>query len=290
MNRMLGKIHSLLQPCVEEGEFRLGPLPAEVRAAAALMQWMADELPTSRILLQSEAKAHHRSWPNVKEWQSFMKAIDGLTVEIGLGAERGDADARKSDFGAVTEDVDAMQGEAEAMSAATATFDHARSQLLKECRLMMEVSPGANAPTKASERRFLPSDSQRQVYRELVQDYYREFIVGKELKHKDLMVHWAAVYDAIVNRTGLRDCPFLGPEFDAFLYDFCGIAYNESSTRRGRYRTIQDLRARFLELRHECPMYQDFMDYRNEMTKIISRQHRVVGRSGSDVPRKLFSD
>lgn len=255
MNRLLSKLNTLLMPRLEHQGCRLGPLAAEIRASAELMRWFASELPEARAMLADEMVAQHRNWPNVMDWRNFVRAIESLTVDL---------------------DTEAI-----------GDFDEARDLLLEECRQMLSVAPGAAAPGKASQGTFLPTDSQRRVYRELVLTYYREYIVGKDLKHKELMLHWAAVYQAIADRTGLRDVPFCGPEFDAFVYDYCGIAYNVSNTRRGRYRSVQDLWARCMNVQEYCPQRQDFSHLRSQMIQIIGSQQRVVERHGSDVPRRL---
>lgn len=263
MNRLLSKLNILLMPCVEAECYRMGPLPGEIQASADLMLWFADELPASRLLFADELVAQHRNWPNVHDWQVFVKAIEGLSVD--------EAESKR---------VLTLRVPFEA-------FEQARAKLLSECRLMLKEAPGAGAPSKTSRTLFLPNDSQRRVYREHVLQYYQEYIVGKNLKHKELMVHWAAVYQAIADRSGLREVTFCGPEFDAFLFDYCGIAYNTSTSRRGRYRTIQDLRTACLDTRAECAQRQDFNIYRSNMNRIIGSQQRVVKSHGSDVPRKL---
>lgn len=264
MNRLLSKLNILTQPRVVIEGFCLGPLPAEIRASAELMTWFASELPASRDEFQTELVAQHRNWPNVHDWRNFVKAIEALSVE---------ADGKTT----------------ASETTANEAFARARTQLLEQCRLMSEVAPGASEPRRAYTSPFLPSDSQRRVYREHVQAYYQEYIVGKNLKHKDLMLHWAAVYQAIADRSGIRrEVPFCGPDFDEFVYDYCGIAYNNSTSRRGRYRSIQDLRARCLDTGQECPQRQDFLFFRSNMNRIISSQMRVVDRRGSDVPRNPF--
>lgn len=277
MNRLLSKLNILTQPRVVIEGFCLGPLPAEIRASAELMTWFAGELPATREEFQTELVAQHRNWPNVHDWRNFVKAIEALSVET---------DGITSAKVANTSRTEPKPTSAEAQ--AIDAFAQARTELLEQCRLMLELAPGAAAPTKACNSPFLPNDSQRRVYREYVQTYYRENIVGKNLKHKDQMIHWAAVYQAIADRTGLCNVPFCGPAFDAFVFDYCGIPYNASATPRGRYRSIQDLNARCMDRSTDCPQRADFDLYRRAMNEIIGRQQRVVPRRGSDVPRKLI--
>lgn len=258
MNRLLSKLHTLLLPRVELEGVSLPPLPAEVRAAADLMRWLAGELPASRLLFLDEMLAQHRRWPNVNDWQGFQRAVEQLTAPAEAA------------------------GGAELMA-----FDEARQLLLAEARLMAEVAPGAAAPAKARSGLFLPTDSQRRVFRELVLTYHRDYIEGKGLKHKEQMLHWAAVYQAVAEWTGLRGAAFCGPEFDAFVYDYCGIAYNASSSRRGRYRSVQDLLARCLDVGQTCPQRDDFNRFRSAMVRLINGQQRIVSRTGSDVPTPL---
>jgi len=281
MNRLVNKLNTLLQPRIEQADCYLGPLTSEIRTSADLMLWFADELPVSRTLLADELVVQHRNWPNVHDWRNFVKAIEALSAE----PVRIQHPTRADSVGGT---ADAYPDQGTTMDMVMQAFADAQARLLTECQLMLAEAPGAKEPKKACHSPFLSTDSQRRVYREHVQAYYREYIVGKDLKHKDLMVHWAAVYQAIADRIGIRkEVPFCGPDFDEFVYDYCGIAYNNSPSRRGRYRSIQDLRARCVDIEQSCPQREDFLCYRSNMNRIISSQMRVVGRSGSDIPRKL---
>ena len=268
MSRLRNKLNALLLPLVEYEEVRHGPmsngpmeaeghesmpngpLPAEIQAGAELMGWMADELPLCCLLLREEPVRLHRHWPNVNDIKDFAKAIEGLSVEDGH-------------------------------------FNEQQTRLLEALQPLLRLAPGAAAPGKARRSAFLPTDSQRRVYREHVLAYYQTHIEGRDLKHKDQMLHWSAVYQAIAERSGLRGLPFFGPEFDDFVYNYCGIAYNRSANPRGRYRTIQDLRAACLDMKQPCPQRQDFQLYRSQMVQLICGQQREVERQGSDVPRPL---
>ena len=221
------------------------------------MEWLAGELPTSRMLLDEEASQQRRSWPNIHDWRRFVTAIEQLRT-----GETPDP-----------------------------AFEQARRHLIDECRLMMKDAPGAAAPGKARLNSFLPNESQRRMYKQYVLDYYQLYIRGKDLPHKVQMLHWAAIYQAICERTGLRDLAFHGPEFDRFIYDYCGIAYNKSAQPRGRYRTIQDLRALCIDMNSPCPQRQDFQNYRSRMVHLMIGSRPEVPRSSpsSDVPR-LFDD
>lgn len=279
MSRLRNKLNALLLPLVEHeevvhgvmaaeghGAMPDGPLPAEIQAGAELMGWMADELPSCCLLLREEPARRHRHWPNVNDLKDFATAIGGLSVETG---ERG------------------LQN-APPLAAAITSFNHQQTRLLEALQPLLRLAPGAAAPTKARRAAFLPTDSQRRVYREHVLAYYQAYIEGRDLKHKEQMLHWAAVYQAIADRSGLRGQPFFGPEFDDFVYNYCGIAYNRSANPRGRYRTIQDLRSACLDMQQPCPQRQDFQLYRSQMVQLICGQQREVTHQGSDVPRRLF--
>ena len=291
MSRLRNKLNALLLPLVEyeeeghgpmaaglRGPMVTGPLPAEIQAAAELMGWMADELPLSCQLLREEPVRRHRHWPNVNDVKDFAKAIEGLKIEDGVrGLQNTDPLATKV----------SPNDDADPKTMAISQFNEQQTRLLEALQPMLRLAPGAAAPAKARRSAFLPTDSQRRVYREHVLAYYQAYIEGRDLKHKDLMLHWAAVYQAIAQRSGLRGLPFLGPEFDDFIYNYCGIAYNRSANPRGRYRTIQDLRAACLDMSQPCPQRQDFQLYLSLMVQLICGQQREVTHQGSDVPRPL---
>ncbi|MDO4959703.1 MAG: hypothetical protein Q4E68_10695 [Prevotellaceae bacterium] len=122
--------------------------------------------------------------------------------------------------------------------------------LLKKMRKdAREADAKKRAASRKGVRMFLPSDSQRRIYSGYVRAYHDIYIDKQDVPHKQLMLHYAAIYHAIAIKTGLsRDC-FHGPDFDSFMIYDCGIIYNSSDKPRGRYRQVQDTFLRYKDCR-----------------------------------------
>lgn len=101
-------------------------------------------------------------------------------------------------------------------------------------------------------KHFLKSAEQEKNYRKHVLAYYQRYLCYGEVSHKQQMLHWAAIYHVIAERTGSlfdkndkRKLVFHGPEFDRFVKEYCGIPYNESNNAKGRYRQVGDVFRKF---------------------------------------------
>lgn len=140
---------------------------------------------------------------------------------------------------------------------------------------------------------FLRKSSHHIIYKEHVRAYYYKYIDGKDISHKQLILHNAAIYFAIAYNTGIDTTQFHGPDFDKFMYTYCGIVYNNSDTPRGRYRQVADVYLKYSKMiRHgavlpdkqsELKARRDFLTYKNNMLDIISGRNRL-DRKAACVP------
>lgn len=172
----------------------------------------------------------------------------------------------------------------------------ALTRLLNEMRELASTSTAADASVF---KHFLPKETQRVTYRRYAHTYYSNHISGRNLSHKQLMVHWAAIYDVIAERTGIKydlrtnTLMFYGPEYDHFLIDFCGIRYNESDDRKGRYRQVGTVFRRFATLdsdfnlsENDAKMYKLYCECKKAFRKTNDDPNSRNFR-GSYVPCKL---
>lgn len=172
------------------------------------------------------------------------------------------------------------------------------------------MASGYSHPTQVAKVHFLPKASQRVAYRDFVKEYYQLYMRSGQGMHKDDMLHWAALYQAIVERGGVlkpaktsaTDCLFYGSEFDHFIYDECGIEYNKSKDARGRYRRVGEVREACLHPDPSSPKAlsperrKHFLDYKqNALSLIVNHQSSGSAtphnenelRGWNDVPRPL---
>lgn len=258
-DRIKAKLQTLCLPlCVLDGE-EVGPLPVEVQAATQLLLWYKGQVEQWISQLEAEPMRRRQMWPNVNVWSGMISALKGLPR---------------------LQDPD---------------YQHAFDALMEQCQQMMRVAPGASQLSKVQQRDFLPRESQRMEYKEHVINYYNRFLASGQLKHKEQMLHWAAIYHAIARKTGIENLPFQGPDFDNFIYNYCGIAYNKADNPRGRYRTVNDVLTRCLaELAEgkvrslQSPQTQAFVAARNEMKRLTDATTHTPADAFRGVPKQLF--
>ncbi len=146
-------------------------------------------------------------------------------------------------------------------------------------------------------RHFLARRQHLIIYKEHVLKYYHQYIRGQQLSHKQLMLHYAAIYYAIAYNTGISTYEFHGPDFDRFMYEYCGITYNQSDTARGRYRQVKDVFDKYSPMiRHgaqlptkasELKARKDFLTYKDNMRSIILSRNSSTSYRAAQVPGQL---
>ncbi len=109
--------------------------------------------------------------------------------------------------------------------------------------LLAEIRAHKSAATAVvqANQHFLPQRNQMVSHMNYVRTYYYQYIAQRDLSHKLLMLHYAAIYGAIARHTGLEKGKFWGPEYDRFLTEQCRIMYNGSDNAKGRYRQVGDV-------------------------------------------------
>ena len=169
--------------------------------------------------------------------------------------------------------------------------------LLKKMRKdAREADAKKRAASRKGVRMFLPSDSQRRIYSGYVRAYHDIYIDKQDVPHKQLMLHYAAIYHAIAIKTGLsRDC-FHGPDFDSFMIYDCGIIYNSSDKPRGRYRQVQDTFLKYKDcMRSKTPQIREsagggMLRGRAQFREMGSRNVTPSARNLSSMPDIVPSD
>jgi len=224
MDALTSKMHTLLQPLYAGGKPPFTPTISELGAAADLAVQM------TMALREYEAEGAEMC-PNVNRWDDFLNAMKHLNVPKDTMSVDGHVDDEQLDKHLDDAYIDA-----------TNNLLVAIEQLMDVATIIRNHAPGVKNILRASKRVFLASSSQRHIYKEHVHYFYEHYIAGKNLAHQDEMVCYAALYQAIAQQIGYDKHPFYGLDFDEFLYDFCGIKYNTSTERRGRYRQVGDVR------------------------------------------------
>lgn len=83
------------------------------------------------------------------------------------------------------------------------------------------------------------SEAEKEMYAQATSWVYHNFIfnVQPPVSSKKQKHYYAAIYELIRQYTG-TEMKFFGPEFDDFLYNYCGILYNKGKDNKGRYRQV----------------------------------------------------
>ena len=160
-------------------------------------------------------------------------------------------------------------------------------------RLLNEMRQTASSQTTASDSQhykdFLPTLEQRTVYKRYVREYHSNYVAGRNIQHKYLMLHWAAIYAVIAKRTGIS--LFFGPEYDHFLMDFCGIEYNRSENRKGRYRQVGDVYRKYGAItdtfglsENDAAMYRYFAACRKNFASCAALTRERISYGSGIVP------
>jgi len=157
----------------------------------------------------------------------------------------------------------------------------------------MRAGEGSQPPQL---QHFLTRKAHLIIYKENVLEYHCQYIDNQNLTHKQLMLHYAAIYYALAYTTGSKLDEFHGPDFDKFLYVYCGITYNTSDTSRGRYRQVQDVYMKYSQMikhgaeypakRSEQIARKDFIAFKDNMLRIIGAK-RNNSYKGAIVPTKF---
>lgn len=196
------RVDMLLMPIVDGLSPDLSPTDADCRAAITTMS-LCDSL--LRGLLKESDLRHLKSkeWLNDSDWREFSLRLDDAISKLSTHC-----------------DYDVM---APALKL-KATVDNIIPLVRRHpfnSKLFI---------TKAMER----------LYAGAILLMNDRFVKGQQLKHKDLMVVYAMMYEVVRQNCGLGRA-FYGPDFDKLLYDVCGIKYNGSNDRKGRYRQVGDV-------------------------------------------------
>ena len=340
--RFVEKLRTLLlplDPAAAATELGGCPLPAEVCAAEALLVWMLDYLDQLSSRVDDDPMAWRMLLPNVKEFNTFIYSLTALpdplmpcpepsatqsAQEMPCPEPSASQSAQKmacpepsatqsaqtmARQEPLTSDCDPTMARQEAPAC---DFASKKAFLIQRLDALLPYTAGYKRPDNVATTHFLPTLNQRLAYKGYVLAYYHEHMQDGQGKHKDDMLHWAAIYQAIVDRGGAvlpkgvakLDAPFYGPEFDHFVYDFCGIRYNTSANARGRYRRVDEVRKACLHPDALSPkalspaQIRLFNTYRSLMSELISsldtsrssHSGRIDSRrlyGSSDVPKRL---
>ena len=302
LTRFVEKLRTLmlpLTPMATTSDDGGGPLSAEVCAAVSLMEWMLGYLDRLKGQLGDDARAWRMLLPNAQELGTVISSLSNLTcpmISLGESAVANLASTTPRDESLATD------------------FVSKKALLIEQLTSLQPYVVGYKRPDNIAQAHFLPNMNQRLAYKDYLLAYYHEYMLSGQGKHKDDMLHWAAIYQVIVDRGGVVlprgvskiDAPFYGPEFDYFIFDFCGIRYNASSNARGRYRRVGEVREACLHPDPNSPkalspkLIELYKLYYSQMSNLIyDRDASLSSRSdvscsshsghlGSAVSRHLF--